>query len=61
VQIIVLMADASVNPKHPHTLSRGRYLHTGDFRATQEMADHPTIVAAPIDTLYLDTTYCDMR
>jgi hypothetical protein len=41
-----------------------RYLHTGDFRAAPKMCMHPQIVQpanAPIDILYLDTTYLDPR
>lgn len=43
----------------------GRVLHTGDFRweaAAQADTDwHPALVAAPLDLLFLDNTYCHPR
>jgi len=34
-------------------------LHVGDFRADPEMELLPELNFRPIDTIYLDTTYCD--
>ncbi|PNX96388.1 DNA cross-link repair protein snm1-like, partial [Trifolium pratense] len=34
-------------------------LHTGDFRYSEEMANDPFLRICPIDTLILDTTYCN--
>ncbi|KAG2400381.1 DNA cross-link repair protein [Vigna angularis] len=34
-------------------------LHTGDFRFTDEMTINPLLKMCPIDTLILDTTYCN--
>ncbi|WJX41645.1 hypothetical protein P8452_28968 [Trifolium repens] len=34
-------------------------LHTGDFRYSEEMANNPFLRICPIDTLILDTTYCN--
>ena len=34
-----------------------RYFHTGDFRANDIICNHPLLLNAPIDILYLDTTY----
>ncbi|XP_076814496.1 uncharacterized protein LOC143460763 isoform X2 [Clavelina lepadiformis] len=34
-------------------------LHTGDFRANQEIQNHKILKETPINTLYLDTTYLD--
>ncbi|KAJ3269956.1 hypothetical protein HK104_005005, partial [Borealophlyctis nickersoniae] len=35
-----------------------RYLHTGDFRAHGSHLCHPALVNVPLNTIYLDTTYC---
>eukprot|EP00039_Didymoeca_costata_P012833 m.186748 g.186748 ORF g.186748 m.186748 type:complete len:736 (-) comp15596_c0_seq2:93-2300(-) len=37
------------------------YLHTGDFRASSWLTDHPMITGKRINILYLDTTYCDKK
>ncbi|CAF2337398.1 unnamed protein product [Rotaria sp. Silwood2] len=34
-------------------------LHTGDFRAAPNLLKHPLLQPNQIDTIYLDTTYCD--
>ncbi|UJR33500.1 hypothetical protein I4U23_020945 [Adineta vaga] len=34
-------------------------LHTGDFRAASHLMTHPLLQPNQIDTVYLDTTYCD--
>ncbi|XP_058785987.1 DNA cross-link repair protein SNM1-like [Vicia villosa] len=34
-------------------------LHTGDFRYSEEMANNPFLQIRPINTLILDTTYCN--
>ncbi|KLT45132.1 hypothetical protein CC85DRAFT_322715 [Cutaneotrichosporon oleaginosum] len=34
-----------------------RYLHCGDFRACPKHVLHPAVARAPLDTIYLDTTY----
>lgn len=34
-------------------------LHTGDFRFCEEMAKNSVLQTCPINTLILDTTYCD--
>ncbi|CAF0996744.1 unnamed protein product [Adineta steineri] len=34
-------------------------LHTGDFRAASDILKHPLLQPNQIDTIYLDTTYCD--
>ncbi|TKY74835.1 DNA cross-link repair protein SNM1 [Spatholobus suberectus] len=34
-------------------------LHTGDFRFTEEMTINPLLQMCPINTLILDTTYCN--
>jgi hypothetical protein len=34
-------------------------LHTGDFRFCQEMAENVKLQESHIDTLILDTTYCN--
>ncbi|CAF0727805.1 unnamed protein product [Adineta ricciae] len=34
-------------------------LHTGDFRAASHLMAHPLLQPNQIDTIYLDTTYCD--
>jgi hypothetical protein len=34
-----------------------RYFHTGDFRANAVICHHPLLLNAPIDAVYLDTTY----
>ncbi|CAF0917142.1 unnamed protein product [Rotaria sordida] len=34
-------------------------LHTGDFRAAPNLLRHPLLQPNQIDTIYLDTTYCD--
>ncbi|KAI5403918.1 hypothetical protein KIW84_051171 [Lathyrus oleraceus] len=34
-------------------------LHTGDFRYCEEMANNPFLQIRPINTLILDTTYCN--
>jgi DNA cross-link repair 1A protein len=36
-------------------------LHTGDFRATSSMPNHPLLRDVNIHTLYLDTTYLDPK
>ncbi|XP_019859070.1 PREDICTED: DNA cross-link repair 1A protein-like [Amphimedon queenslandica] len=36
-------------------------LHTGDFRLSHSMIDHNFFLTTPIDTLFLDTTYCSAR
>ncbi|CAK8681601.1 unnamed protein product [Clavelina lepadiformis] len=36
-------------------------LHTGDFRANQEIQNHNILKETPINTLYLDTTYLDSK
>ena len=37
------------------------FLHTGDFRASQELIDNPILSKLDVhyDAVYLDTTYCD--
>ncbi|XP_054167208.1 uncharacterized protein LOC128964605 [Oppia nitens] len=38
-----------------------RYLHTGDFRADHSFFTYQPLICRPIDTIYLDTTYCDPK
>ncbi|CAG2106195.1 unnamed protein product [Medioppia subpectinata] len=43
-------------------LSNGcRYLHTGDFRANHSFFAYQQLICKPIDTIFLDTTYCDPK
>ncbi|KAI0769246.1 DRMBL-domain-containing protein [Irpex lacteus] len=38
-----------------------RYLHCGDFRASPQHVNHPSIKGKHIDHVYLDTTYLDPK
>ncbi|CAG2164932.1 unnamed protein product [Oppiella nova] len=38
-----------------------RYLHTGDFRADHSFFAYKQLICRPIDTIFLDTTYCDPK
>ena len=38
-----------------------RYLHTGDFRADHSFFGYQQLICKPIDTIFLDTTYCDPK
>lgn len=38
-----------------------RILHVGDFRAHSSMLINPFICSKPINTIYLDTTYCNQK
>eukprot|EP00043_Microstomoeca_roanoka_P019848 m.230855 g.230855 ORF g.230855 m.230855 type:complete len:383 (-) comp17061_c0_seq12:3066-4214(-) len=64
-QLEVLLLDANHCPGAVvflFTLPSGRrILHTGDFRACEELWTHPALTHCPLQTVYLDTTYCDAR
>ena len=38
-----------------------RYLHTGDFRADHSFFTYKQLICRPIDSIFLDTTYCDPK
>ncbi|KAK4057979.1 DNA cross-link repair protein PSO2/SNM1 [Microbotryomycetes sp. JL221] len=38
-----------------------RYLHCGDFRASPQHINHPSLIGKKIDACYLDTTYLDSK
>ncbi|KAL2644274.1 hypothetical protein R1flu_011861 [Riccia fluitans] len=61
----VRMIDANHCPGAALILFRFRcgntILHTGDFRACREMESYPELCSGKINTVYLDTTYCNHR
>ncbi|GAB6024929.1 DNA cross-link repair 1A protein, variant 2 [Chamberlinius hualienensis] len=60
--IEVTLIDANHCPGSVMFLFRykhgGTLLHTGDFRATPTMEQHPLLTSNKINIIFLDTTYC---
>lgn len=53
--------DSNFKSSHVGSKRIFRYLHCGDFRASPQHINHPSVRGKKLDIIYLDTTYLDPR